>query len=80
LIGNEVIGNEVIGTEEIGNEVIGTEVIGNEAVSNEVTGNEIIGKLPTADWTGGALGAETQSCSGSAADVSSPHKSPGLQV
>ena len=42
--------------------------------------NDVVVRLRTAGWTGAALGAETQSCSGSAADVSSPHKSPGLQV
>jgi len=51
-----------------------------EVIGNEVIGNEAIGKLPTADWTGAALDADTQFCSGSAADVSSPHMSPGLQV
>lgn len=55
-------------------------MIGNEVIGCEVIGNEVIGKLPTADWTGAALDAETQSCSGSAAGVSSPHKSPGLQL
>ena len=52
----------------------------NEAIGIEVIGNEASGKLPTADWTGAALDAETQSCSGSAADMSSPHMSLGLQV
>ncbi len=37
-------------------------------------------RLPTAGWTGAAVDAGTRSCSVSAADVSSSHKSPGLQV